>query len=448
MVLVSALAGFAAAQTPQLEPPPPAKPKSSSGSMRGSTTRTHRVAVEENAGLSPDLEKAEAALEKKDYATAEPLLKKVVEANDKDFRAWFDLGYLYHAIGHDPEAITAYGKSVAAKSDIFESNFQLGLLLSVADRKREAVPFLRAATKLKPDKAAAERSASAWMALGDALTASNPEEALIAFRHAAELRPADAEPHLATAEILEKQNSFTDAERELKKAVELAPQSSDAYAALANLYMRSRKLVEAEAVLRKFVELNPGSANGHLQLARVLEAMGHSGEAVPELEAALKLKPDDAEATRELADVYADAGKFDLAETQLKSLLQKQPQNAGLYSALGHLYLKARRYPEAQGAFLAALKVKPDLKGGTWDLAVAASENKNYPLVLQALDVRARSEAETPQTYFLRATSFDHLKDSKHAVENYKRFLEVSGGRYPDQEWQARHRLIALESRK
>jgi hypothetical protein len=33
----------------------------------------------------------------------------------------------------------------------------------------------------------------------------------------------------------------------------------------------------------------------------------------------------------------------------------------------------------------------------------------------------------------------------KPAVENYKRFLEAAGGKYPDQEFQARHRIKAIE---
>jgi hypothetical protein len=34
------------------------------------------------------------------------------------------------------------------------------------------------------------------------------------------------------------------------------------------------------------------------------------------------------------------------------------------------------------------------------------------------------------------------------AAQNYHRFLEVANGEYPDQEWQARHRLIAIEPKK
>jgi hypothetical protein len=40
------------------------------------------------------------------------------------------------------------------------------------------------------------------------------------------------------------------------------------------------------------------------------------------------------------------------------------------------------------------------------------------------------------------------LKNVKQASVNYHLFLNAANGKYPDQEWQAKHRLIALEPKK
>jgi hypothetical protein len=48
----------------------------------------------------------------------------------------------------------------------------------------------------------------------------------------------------------------------------------------------------------------------------------------------------------------------------------------------------------------------------------------------------------------VRASAYDHLRDYKKAAENYHQFLKVANGKYPDQEWQATHRLIAIEPKK
>ena len=94
---------------------------------------------------------------------------------------------------------------------------------------------------------------------------------------------------------------------------------------------------------------------------------------------------------------------------------------------------------------IATLKIKPDLGPAYGDLATAASENKNYELAIKALDARAKFLPEIPVGYFLRATAYDHLRDFKNAAVNYHLFLDSAKGQYPDQEWQARHRLIAIE---
>jgi len=46
---------------------------------------------------------------------------------------------------------------------------------------------------------------------------------------------------------------------------------------------------------------------------------------------------------------------------------------------------------------------------------------------------------------FLRATAYDSLRLYKPAATNYKLFLAAAAGKFPDQEFQARHRLKAIE---
>ena len=40
------------------------------------------------------------------------------------------------------------------------------------------------------------------------------------------------------------------------------------------------------------------------------------------------------------------------------------------------------------------------------------------------------------------------MRDYKGAALNYHKFLEVANGGFPDQEWQARQRLIVMERKK
>ncbi|MGC1450168.1 MAG: tetratricopeptide repeat protein [Candidatus Sulfotelmatobacter sp.] len=449
---IGALAGAQAANAVSTAAP---KSQSQAGESSSSAHRktgansgqsTRRTTVAEEVGPSPDLTKAEELIQKQDYAAATPLLHKVVAADPTNYVAWFDLGFAENGLGHIDDSIAAYRKSVAAKPDVFESNLNLGLQLA-KNHQPDAEQYLHAATQLKPTSHSADGQARAWISLAHVLEATKPEEAIAAYRQAAVLQPKNPEPYLAAGLLFEEQGQFSDAEHEYKQALALGP-SSEAVTGLANIYLRGRRFPEAEAELRKLVAAHPEQAAARIQLGRVLAAEGKNGEAIAELEVAAKMAPADTSLLRDLADLYSSAKKYDRAEATYRALLAVSPNDAVLHQDLGKSLLEQKKFADAQQEFLTAVKLKPDLGTAFGDLAFAAGENKNYPLAIKALDTRVKFLPETPITYFLRASAYDHLKDFKRAAVNYHLFLNTANGKYPDQEWQAKHRLIAIEPKK
>ncbi len=408
----------------------------------------HHLTVAEEVAPPPELTKAESLIDKRDYAAAEPLLRKVVGDDPANYVAWFELGFVENGLGKTDDSIAAYRKSVAAKADVFESNLNLGLQLAKSGQP-DAEQYLRTATQLTPTSHVSEGRERAWLSLGHVLESSKPDEAIAAYRQAAVLQPKDAEPHRAAGLLLEKQEKFADAEGELKQALALDPaSSSDAVTGLANIYMRGHRLPEAEAELRKLVAAHPDQAGARVQLGRVLAAEGKNDDAIAELQAGAKLAPADVSLQRDLADLYFIAKKNDLAEATYRTLLTASPNDAVLHQDLGKALIEQKKFTDAQKELLLAVTLKPDLGSAYGDLAFAASENKNYPLTIKALDMRAKYLPDVPVTFFMRASAYDHLKDYKRAAENFHLFLNTAHGKYPDQEWQARHRLIAIEPKK
>ncbi len=387
------------------------------------------------------------AIEKKNYAAAEGLLHKLLDRDATSYVGWFDLGFVENALGNVDASIAAYRKSVAAQPNVFESNLNLGLQLA-KNAQPDAQDFLRAATKLKPTGHVAEGQYRAWLALGEALQKSKPEEALEAYQRADEFQPQETEPHFAAGQLLEQENKFAEAEQEYKQALALDPKSIDAVMGLANVYMRGRKFTEAEDYLRKLLADDMSAGPVEIQLGRVLAAEGKNDEAIAALQAGIKLSPRDEAARRDLAEVYTSAGKNDLAAAVYTDLLKTHPNDAELHRRLGQALLRVKKPKEAQQEFLTAVKLKPDLGEAYGDLAFAAGENENYALALKALDARGKLLPENAVTYFLRASASDHLKDFKTAVVNYRLFLKTADGKYPDYEWKAKHRLIAIEPKK
>ena len=410
------------------------------------TVRHHKT-VEQDSSFPPELIQAESAIEKHDYASAEPLLTKVVAADPGNFQAWYDLGFVYSGLGNAPESIAAYRKSVAAKPDVFESNLNLGLMLAKTGQP-DAEQFLRAATTLKPTANADEGRARAWLALAHVLEAGKPGQAIEAYKQAAALDPKSIEPLLSAGALLEKENRFADAEQEYKQALAIDPDSFDALTATANLYLREQRFVDAEQILDKIIAMHPENLSTRLQLGRTLLLLEKYDDAIADLLIAQKLDPGNSLVQDDLAHLYMQSKKYDQAEALYRLRLVAEPDNAQLHEYLGVALLRQRKYADAQRELLIAVKLKPDFGEAYGDLAVAADENKNYELAIRAADARAKFLPEIPVSYFLRASAYDHLRDYKMAAQNYHRFLELANGQYPDQEWQARHRLIAIEPKK
>ena len=414
------------------------------------TVRHHREFIDSQP---PEIAQAEDAIQKSDFSSAEILLKKALSTDPDNkeswsYQAWFDLGFVLNHQGRTDESIAAYRKSVAAKPSVFESNLKLGLML-VRAHSSDAEQFLRAATTLKPTAHPEEGQARAWLALAHLLENTKPDEALKAYAKAADLMPKDAEPHLSAALLHERQKEFSDAEAEYKKVLALDPRSSEATIGLTNIYMKSGRLGDAEPMLRRLAAERPDDAGLHLQLGHVLAAQAKNDDAIVEFQAALRLSPNDSDAERALADLYVAAGKNDLAEATYRTLLTSRPNDPELHRGLGQMLLRQKKFAEAQQEFYNALQLKKDWPDLYVDLAFAASENKNYELTIKALDARAKFDTPMPAVaYFFRASAYDHLRDYKQASLDYHQFLDLANGKYPDQEWQARHRLIAIEPKK
>lgn len=407
------------------------------------TRRRHRVRVVENQ-TSPEVEQAEQHIRKAEWAQAATLLEKATAADPKDYLAWFNLAYVYSEQDKNAEAIAAYRKSVEAQPEIYESNLNLGLLLAQAGDP-DAEKYLSAATQLTPAGNPPEGQYRAWLSLGHLLEEKHPSNALAAFQQAAKLKPNDPEPRYSAGFILQKSSDWVGAEREFQAALALDPNSEPPVHGLTTVYLQTKRFPEAEAMLRKVLAVDPANASARLQLGRVLSAQDKHKEASIEFNEGLKVAPNDPDLQREAAAANAQAGDLAASEANYRTLVAASPQNADLRHALARVLKRQHKYEEAIEQFRICLQLDPKAGDAYIDLAFTAASAKNYQLSQAVLDARAQQFPESAPLYFLRATNLDHLRQYPQAVVYYKKFLAEAGGKYPDQEWEARHRLVTLE---
>ena len=390
---------------------------------------------------------AEGKMEQHDYPAARTLLQKYLASHPADARALFDLGYVEDATDHEDAAATAYRKALGADPKQFESHLALGLLLAHQNKLDEAREELKKATEASPDPPNPAAQAQAFRTLAQLERATDPPAARDALMSAMRLSAETPADLLLTAQIAEANGDTDVARSAYQRLLDSHPKpdlAAEANAGLAQLLLKEKKYAEAEPLLRSALERDPRDAGLTAQLATALLGQGKTDEALPVIESLRRLEPANTAVDQMLADAYVQTGHPEKADPIYARMVQAHPDNEDILAEQGENLIREKRYPEAQQVLERAVRLKSD-DGDAWGaLAFACSENKQYEAALQALSTRAKFLGETPASYFLWATSYDNLHQQKQAKEYYQKFLAIADGKFPDQEWQARHRLVAL----
>lgn len=394
----------------------------------------------------------ESAIEAKNYAAAGSRLDVYLSAHPGDARALFDRGYMEDAQGHTDAAEGWYRKAVVADPKEFEARAALGLLLAAkgemggdAKDDQEAVEQLQAAVELTPSPPNPGARAQADRVLARLQKTSNPGAARDALIAALKLTPETPADTLLAAEIAEAAGDPTVAEEAYRKALTEEPGSPEATGGLAHLLIDQKRYADAEPLVEAALKADPNNPGLNAQLATILNAEGKHEQALAILEQLHQLEPGSRPVTGMLADADFQAGKLDEADALYQELLLAAPLDPGLLDAHGQVLIREQHYGEAMAVFHKAVTGKADDVDGWSGIAFAASKLGLYREELSALSMRSKYAPENPSSLFLWATAYDNLHQTKAAAEYYHRFLAAAQGKFPDQEWQAKHRLVALE---
>jgi tetratricopeptide (TPR) repeat protein len=332
-----------------------------------------------------------------------------------------------------------------------------------------AIRMLRELAVKTPDDVAVHFNLA--LALG---LAGQDEEAVVLYRKVLEMRPELMEARMNLAQLLVRDGHFAEAPPLLEAVIEKRPADARAFALLGRAWLGLREWAKATAAYEKALELDPKDEPSALELAGVCEKTEHAARAIeiygrfPESAAAnerrgvLQLKTGDAHGAIEsleraravgstpavlyaLATAYLRDKQLDKATPLATALVQAEPRNVETRLFLGRLLRDQRRYDEAARAFEQVVQLKPDLLEGWNELSGMLLLAKRWEDGLRALDRVRALGGETPAYHYFRALMLDSLHQNKMAVESYKKFLELAGGKFPEEEFMARHRIKALD---
>ncbi|HEY1963782.1 MAG TPA: tetratricopeptide repeat protein [Acidobacteriaceae bacterium] len=398
------------------------------------------------AGIAPALAAAEDKIEAHDFDAARPSLVGYLQQHPADARALFDLGFVEDSTGEQDAAERDYGKAIAADPKQFESHAALGLLYAQTSRAAKALPELETASQLEPAGHDPAANAQVWRSLAQLQLSSDPAAAKQSLLKALEIAPGSERPAdlVLTGQIAEANDDPEDADIAYRRALSADPASAGATSGLAHLLLKQNKPQEAEPLLRAALAKHPEDAGLTAQLATALAAEGNHAEAAAALEKLHQLQPANTEVTGMLADDYLRNGAPEKAAPLLAEAVQAAPNDPRLLTDYGQSLIYTKQFTSALPVLERATAVDPHNEDAWGGLAFAHSQLHQDTEVLKDLSARQKIAADTPETLFLWATSYDNLHQMKQAAEYYERFLATARGRYPNEEWQAKHRLVAL----
>jgi tetratricopeptide (TPR) repeat protein len=375
------------------------------------------------------------ALDEKRYQAAVENFVNAIAAEPKDYSLHFNLALAYSLLDRDSDAIPEYKKVLELKPDLYQAQLNLGISLLRAKQAAGALPYLTAAAAAKPKEYRPNfYLAAALFESGDCPKAEQ------AYRTALEIDPKSPDAELGLARAIAKQDRLSDAAPHFQKAAELNPNYRDDLLELGSLYEAKKQPVDAIAIYRQFPD-NPGAQE---HLGDLLLSNGQPAEAIPHFEAAIAKSPTVANRAA-LAAAYLKNKEPEKALPVVEQILAVQPNSFDIRMLHGRIIRDQRKFPLAAEDFFRATKLKPD-SGEAWsELAGALVMAENYPAALGALDRVAALHAEKPGHVYLRAIVLDKIKQPKPAIESYARFLSLSNGQNPDEEFKARQRLRILE---
>ena len=389
--------------------------------------------------LAPLLQQANDAIDKMDFAAAlDPLQKYIAQRPDEPY-PHFQLGYAYAGLKRADDAKQEFSRAITLNPKMAAAYQNLGLVLMNSDPAAAADAFLHA-SELQPTE-----SRPRFLAGFSLEHAGRVPEAIEQYRAALALSPKDYETHFALGRALLRTNDAAGAEEQFRAAIAARGDAAPAHLGLATAQLAQKKYEAASNAFADYLKLNPADKSARFDRASALLNLSRFDEALAELDRSDAGAAPSADALKMRGEIYMQQNKWKEAGDALQQAISSSPQDSELPGWIGHVDIELRDYPAAVRILEQAYARNPQSADALRDLAEAFYLNENYEAALDAMDRLAKVETPKPGSWFVRAICYDKLSRKAEAIEAYKKFLDQDGGQHDTQDFQARHRVLALQ---
>ena len=389
--------------------------------------------------LASLLQQANEAIDKMDFAAAlDPLQKYISQRPDEPY-PHFQLGYAFSGLKRLQDAKTEFSRAISIDPKMAAAHLNLGLVLIDSDPAAAAEAF-RHAAELQPAE-----SRPRFLGGYSLEHAGKFPEAVEQYRAALALSPKDYEAHFALGRVLLRSDDATGAEEQFRAAIAVRADAAPAKLGLGSALLAQKKYEAAADALAEYLKLNPADRSAHFDRASALLQISRYDEALGELERSDTGGTPSTDTLKMRGEIYMQQKKWKEAGDTLKQAMAASPQDAELAAWIGRVDIELHDYPAAVGILAQVQARNPQDADALRDLADAFYLNGNYSSALEAMDRLAKLETPKPGSWFVRAICYDKLSRKAEAIEAYQKFLDLDGGQHDTQDFQARHRIPVLQ---
>jgi tetratricopeptide (TPR) repeat protein len=320
----------------------------------------------------------------KDDRNAEPILRRALQLDGKNFEALVALADIYSRAGNFAEALKYARTATELETATVSSWRQRSFIEAAVGDKTAALYSLDQALKIDPKDLGARFD-----------------------RARRRLDAGDNGGAFADVQVLE-QSGFG---HDVAGACEFAL-----------LYARAGKRDQALRVLDALTEKEKQTPEVVGLRAELVNDGGSSAEERAALEQLLQRDPKNTDLLARLGEAYRRVDPLK-SEDYFYRALQIEPKNVRFAIGYASALVQARRFADAIVVLQRIIAAAPNEYVAHANLALALYEMKNYAAAIPEYEWLAAARPEIAVTYFFMASAHDNLGEYQQALDAYEKFL-------------------------
>ena len=321
-----------------------------------------------------------------DYATAQPVIAKLMKAG-----------------GKDPEIAVLNG-----------------MVLLNAGQTDQAVNVLRQAAIDSPDDALTQY----WLGKA-ALAKGDSALAVSSFRRTVELDPRGLEAPEELAQIAMQRGDANMLAEVANKTIAAAPRFPGGYVWRAMVEISQKQPDKGEADLKTAMYMAPQSPMAYLELARLRFAQKRIPDGVALLQQVLQYDPGSTEAVRMLVSYHMSQKQPDKALALLNEQIAKSPNNSSLYDLLAELQAETKNLDQASATAQKAMQMNPADGEAVMLYAQFQSRRGELDNAIVAWQQWSKAHPNDANVLALLGTLEESRGDTKTADADYRKALQL-----------------------